>query len=264
MPTFKVIKLDAPAHLASYFIDGDATSFDYYAQSPDEATAMQVQADEWLLDQLAPRGRMVSAEGEPFTGRCPITRKHHTNLLTYTAHVEPMTVLDVLEAKRAKAGLTVQSSYSARDFADMSLSMLGGCQGCAATLGAYNAYPDMSGFWRCKACLAHGYFNLEDFEEAENPRIDEQVCFIISDPGDPTVGNYGRTSEVVTYVEDREDLQRIRQLLRQCFATIHDDHRVSVRTQAELDDEAAETEPSQTEQSPESLAYADDEGNGHE
>lgn len=75
-----------------------------------------------------------------------------------------ITIHDVLEARRAAAGLPPADSVTGEDFARFKLAMFGGCQVCAASLAAYNAYPDRSGYWRCKECLSDGYETVTAFE----------------------------------------------------------------------------------------------------
>lgn len=79
-----------------------------------------------------------------------------------------ITILELFEARRAVAGLAPQDSYSAQNFADQDLAMIGGCFSCEATLAAFNAYPDKRGYWACSECLQEGYSTVADFE-ADTP-----------------------------------------------------------------------------------------------
>ena len=46
---------------------------------------------------------------------------------------------------------------------------MGGCEGCHATLAAYNAYPSTSGYWRCADCIGQtGFATVEDFINHDN------------------------------------------------------------------------------------------------
>lgn len=75
-----------------------------------------------------------------------------------------VTILEVLEARRASRGLLALDSYTAGDFKDYGLSMLGGCHSCGESLAAYNGYPDTNGYWACRECLREGYPTVESFE----------------------------------------------------------------------------------------------------
>lgn len=78
---------------------------------------------------------------------------------------EPITVFEVFEARYRAAGGEEKEAYSAEDFANVGLSMLGGCWCCEESLAAYNAHPDINGFWACRSCLKEGYPSVEAFEE---------------------------------------------------------------------------------------------------
>ena len=54
--------------------------------------------------------------------------------------------------------------YTAEDCLASGVDILGGCQGCHATIAAYNAYPSTSGYWRCADCIGtSGYATVADF-----------------------------------------------------------------------------------------------------
>lgn len=53
-------------------------------------------------------------------------------------------------------------SYSMGDIHDVGLELLGGCQGCEASIAAYNAYPTKHGFWCCADCVGEHGFNTVD------------------------------------------------------------------------------------------------------
>jgi len=55
-------------------------------------------------------------------------------------------------------------SYNMAAINAVGLEMLGGCELCAASIAAYNAYPSKSGFWRCRHCI--GDSGWETVEEA--------------------------------------------------------------------------------------------------
>lgn len=91
-----------------------------------------------------------------------------------------VTIMEVFEARRAAKGLPRQDSYSAQEFADQGLGMIGGCLSCEATLSADHAYPDRRGYWACEGCLSDGYETVEAFEAAETESVDDDQ----DDPGD--------------------------------------------------------------------------------
>lgn len=66
----------------------------------------------------------------------------------------PVTIMDVALAWGAEAdeagGMTGEA------FDRLGLPFLGGCEGCEATIAAYNAYPSRSGFLRCDDCVGVG------------------------------------------------------------------------------------------------------------
>lgn len=75
-----------------------------------------------------------------------------------------VTILQVLEARRAAKGLPNTGFYADEDFTAQGLSMLGGCSGCGESLAAYNAFPSHSGVWACRDCVSEPYATVEDFE----------------------------------------------------------------------------------------------------
>ncbi|MGI8447652.1 MAG: hypothetical protein ACR2MP_10845 [Streptosporangiaceae bacterium] len=56
----------------------------------------------------------------------------------------PITILDYVKFQVGE-----KDSYSAEDFHSTGVDIMGGCEGCAATIAGYNAYPSRSGYWRC-------------------------------------------------------------------------------------------------------------------
>lgn len=72
----------------------------------------------------------------------------------------PITILDYVKSVVGEKPL-----YTAEDFYANNVAMLGGCERCDATLGGYNAYPSISGFWRCADCIGDtGYATVEAFK----------------------------------------------------------------------------------------------------
>jgi hypothetical protein len=56
--------------------------------------------------------------------------------------------------------------YTAADFYSCGVDMLGGCEYCHATIGPWNAYPSLSGYWRCGDCIDHnGYATIGEFTD---------------------------------------------------------------------------------------------------
>ncbi len=74
-----------------------------------------------------------------------------------------------------KSQLGEQDSYSAEDFYDTGVDIMGGCEICAATITGYNAYPSTSGYWRCADCIgATGFATVDDFINAGNTTSEGQ------------------------------------------------------------------------------------------
>ena len=72
----------------------------------------------------------------------------------------PITILDYV-----KSQVGDKDSYSAEDFHRAGADIMGGCEGCAATLAGYNAYPSRSGYWRCADCIGNtGFATVAEFE----------------------------------------------------------------------------------------------------
>src|SRR5262245_66256554 len=60
----------------------------------------------------------------------------------------PITILDYVKSVVGDKDL-----YTAEDCLASGVDILGGCQGCHATIACYNAYPSTSGYWRCADCI---------------------------------------------------------------------------------------------------------------
>lgn len=62
--------------------------------------------------------------------------------------------------------------FSGADYIKVGLPIMGGCEGCGATIAAYNAYPSKTGFLRCADCVdPYGY---DTVEEANRDIFDEE------------------------------------------------------------------------------------------
>lgn len=84
----EVTTATAPAHWATYLVNGDATGFDYYNTPTDKAGDRdQARADAWV-ERLAKDGwRVVSCEGEPwFAHSCDAVRNFNGDIIEYTLH----------------------------------------------------------------------------------------------------------------------------------------------------------------------------------
>ena len=58
--------------------------------------------------------------------------------------------------------------YTAEDCLASGVDILGGCQGCHATIACYNAYPSTSGYWRCADCIGdNGFATVADFTASD-------------------------------------------------------------------------------------------------
>lgn len=72
----------------------------------------------------------------------------------------PITILDYVKSKVGE-----KDSYPAADFFANGVDIMGGCEICAATIAAYNAYPSKAGYWRCGDCIADiGFATVVEFE----------------------------------------------------------------------------------------------------
>ena len=71
----------------------------------------------------------------------------------------PITILDYVKSVVGDKDL-----YTAEDCLASGVDILGGCQGCHATIACYNAYPSTSGYWRCAGCIGtSGFATVADF-----------------------------------------------------------------------------------------------------
>ena len=83
--------------------------------------------------------------------------------------------------------------YTAEDCLASGVDILGGCQGCQATIACYNAYPSTSGYWRCADCIGEdGFATTADFT-ASAPA----AC--------PACGNTDNLSEIRMTTERAEE-----------------------------------------------------------
>lgn len=72
------------------------------------------------------------------------------------------TAVSILDCASARIG---RPASTGADFYDAGLPMFGGCEGCGASIAAYNAFPSRSGFIRCRGCVAGvGFATVADFE----------------------------------------------------------------------------------------------------
>lgn len=73
-----------------------------------------------------------------------------------------ITIKELAEYRLGRPATTGQDYY------DAGLEILGGCEICGATLGAYNACPSKSGYWRC----ANGCIYDEGWEDVAEANAD--------------------------------------------------------------------------------------------
>ena len=101
----------------------------------------------------------------------------------------PITILDYV-----KSVVGDKDFYTAEDCLISGVDILGGCQRCAATLAAYNAYPSTSGYWRCADCIGDtGYATVANFTAALAP------------PACPACGNRDTISEARVTTGERAE-----------------------------------------------------------
>jgi len=101
----------------------------------------------------------------------------------------PITILDYVKSVVGDKDL-----YTAEDCLISGVDILGGCQGCHATLGCYNAYPSTSGYWRCADCIGDdGYATIVDFTAS----MPATAC--------PSCGNTDTISEIRVTTGERAE-----------------------------------------------------------
>ena len=84
----------------------------------------------------------------------------------------PITILDYV-----KSVVGDKDFYTAEDCLTSGVDILGGCQGCQATIAAYNAYPSTSGYWRCANCIGtEGFATVADFTTHETATVACPAC----------------------------------------------------------------------------------------
>ena len=102
-----------------------------------------------------------------------------------------ITILDYV-----KAVVGDKDFYTAEDCLTSGVDIIGGCQGCGATIAVHNAYPSTTGFWRCADCIGDiGFATVADFTTYEATII---TC--------PSCGNADTISETrITTSEHTEE-----------------------------------------------------------
>ncbi len=84
----------------------------------------------------------------------------------------PITILDYVKTVVGDKDL-----YTAEDCLASGVDILGGCQGCQATIACYNAYPSTSGYWRCADCIGQdGFATVADFIAHEAAIVTCPAC----------------------------------------------------------------------------------------
>ena len=74
----------------------------------------------------------------------------------------PITILQLAEFRGAKA--EEGRMLNMAEFIRVGLPIAGGCEGCGASIAAYNAHPSKTGYLRCAVCI--GALGYETTEEA--------------------------------------------------------------------------------------------------
>ncbi len=83
-----------------------------------------------------------------------------------------ITILDYV-----KSVIGGKDFYTAEDCLASGVDILGGCQGCHATIACYNAYPSTSGYWRCAICIGDlGFATVAEFTAHEAAVMDCPAC----------------------------------------------------------------------------------------
>jgi hypothetical protein len=101
----------------------------------------------------------------------------------------PITILDYV-----KSVVGDKDIYTAEDCLASGVDIIGGCQTCAATIAIYNAFPSISGYWRCAGCIGDtGFATVTDF--TAHPSMAN--C--------PSCGNTDTISETCITADERAD-----------------------------------------------------------
>jgi predicted RNA-binding Zn-ribbon protein involved in translation (DUF1610 family) len=101
-----------------------------------------------------------------------------------------ITILDYV-----KSVIGDKDLYTAEDCLTAGVNIIGGCQGCEATLAVYNAYPSTTGYWRCAICIGDlGFATVADFTAHEAAVVDCPAC-----------GNAGMISETRVTTGERTE-----------------------------------------------------------
>src|SRR4029079_6126729 len=114
-----------------------------------------------------PDGRHLRGHHGPLPRARLLLRLRHPRHLDLTLQRQPekgtpimaITILDYVKSVVGDKDL-----YTAEDCLASGVDILGGCQGCQATIACYSAYPSTCGYWRCADCIGTtGYATVGDF-----------------------------------------------------------------------------------------------------
>ncbi len=79
----------------------------------------------------------------------------------------PITILDYVKSVAGE-----KDFYTAEDCLAAGVDILGGCQLCGAVIAVYNAYPSVTGYWRCAGCIGeNGYATIAAFTARSRHRL---------------------------------------------------------------------------------------------
>jgi hypothetical protein len=74
----------------------------------------------------------------------------------------PITIHDLAIHRGMTSTSDSPDRFTGGDYANVGLPIMGGCQGCGATIAAYNSYPTTSGYLSCHDCVGDtGYETAE-------------------------------------------------------------------------------------------------------
>jgi hypothetical protein len=103
----------------------------------------------------------------------------------------PITILDYVKSVVGEKDL-----YTAEDCLASGVDILGGCQGCQATIACYNAYPSTCGYWRCADCIGEdGFTTVADFTAHEATIVTCPACGNTDDVSETRITTGERTEE---------------------------------------------------------------------
>lgn len=87
-----------------------------------------------------------------------------------------ITILDIAKFRGIKKNN--DGHITMAEFDRVGLPMMGGCEGCNASIACYNSYPSKSGYLRCGDCITENmaFATVEEFETWVKQQETEDAC----------------------------------------------------------------------------------------